>query len=77
MSTVDTPVGHGREIIRRLEWYRRFKDKAYLEAAEQQARIAYVMFCDENCPLPKADAGGPRKTAAGGNSRTSISKAPA
>ena len=33
--------------------------------AEQQARIAYVMFCDDTCPLPKAYAGGPRKTVAG------------
>ena len=65
LSKADTPQPHARAILRRLQWYRTYRDKAYLEAAERQARLAYVRFMDETCPLPKAYAGGPRKTVAG------------
>jgi hypothetical protein len=65
LSKAETPVEHAREILRRLRWYRRYNDAAYLHAAEQQARIAYVRFCDETCPLPKACADGPRRSVDG------------
>jgi hypothetical protein len=64
LSKVDTPDGHAREILRRLAWHRARGDKAYLEAAVRQARLAWVRFMDGKCPLPKAcDA--PQKTVAG------------
>jgi hypothetical protein len=65
LSKADTPDPHAREIIRRLQWYRMYKDPAYLAAAEQQARLAYVQFLDAACPLPKAYSGPPRKTVEG------------
>ena len=55
-----TPRRHAREIIRNVELYRRYGDKAYLKAAETYARLAYVVFCDDKCPLPKARAGSGR-----------------
>ena len=65
LSKAETPAEHAREIVRRLRWYRQHEDEAYLRAAEQQARIAYVQFCDETCPLPKAYAGEPRRSVDG------------
>jgi hypothetical protein len=65
LTNVDGPEKHGREIIRRVEWFRRWRDPAFLIAAERQAETARALFCDDGCPLPKAFAGGPRKTAAG------------
>lgn len=65
LSKANTPRPHAWAILRRLQWHKRYKDEAYLRAAEQQARLAYVRFMDDTCPLPKAYAGGPRKTVAG------------
>ena len=45
--------------------YRRYKDKAYLDAARKQGRMAYALFMDDVCPLPKAYSGPPKKTAEG------------
>ena len=65
LSDADTPQPHAWAILRRLQWHKRYGDEAYLKAAEQQARLAYVRFMDDTCPLPKAYAGGPGKTVAG------------
>jgi hypothetical protein len=65
LSKADVPTPHAREILRRLQWHRRYKDPRYLAAAAQQARLAYVRFCDDTCPLPKARAGAPARTVAG------------
>ncbi len=65
LSAIDTSIKHAREIIRRVEWYKQYKDSAYLRAAEQQALKAYAMFCDDKTPLPKAYAGAARKTVSG------------
>ena len=65
LSKADTPDAHGREIIRLIQWCRKYKDPAYLTAARRQARLAYVRFMDDSCPLPKAYSGSPRKTVAG------------
>jgi hypothetical protein len=54
LSKADTPDPHAKEILRRLLWHRRYGDAAYLKAAEQQARLAWVRFLDDACPLPKA-----------------------
>jgi len=54
LSKATTPAAHAQEIIRMVEAYRTFGEAAYLQAAEQQARLAYVQFCDATCPLPKA-----------------------
>ena len=56
---------HAKEITKRVGWFIRYNDPAYLRAAERQASIAYGMFCDEMCPLPKAYPGMVRKTASG------------
>ena len=64
LSKANSPTPHAREIIRMLEWHRRTCDAAYLKAAEQQARLAYVRFMDNACPLPKATET-PRKTVEG------------
>ena len=66
LSGVDTSVKHAREIMRRVAWYRQYRNSAYLRAAEEQARMAFAMFCDDKSPLPRAYAGAPRKTVAGG-----------
>jgi len=65
LSKADTPQPHARAILSRLQWHRQYKDEAYLTAAERQARLAYVRFIDEACPLPKAYAGRPRRTVGG------------
>lgn len=65
LSKADTPTRHAQAIIRLVRYYRQYKDAAYLKAARRQARIAYVRFMDRTCPLPKACAGGAKKTAAG------------
>lgn len=64
LSKADTPPPHGRAIIRLVEQYRACGDRKYLRAAEQQARLAYVRFLDDRCPLPKA-CETPRKAADG------------
>jgi hypothetical protein len=64
LSKADSAPPHAREIIRRIEWYRAYRDEAYLEAAKEQARLAYVRFMDDKCPLPKAYENA-RPTAAG------------
>ena len=65
LSRADTPGRHAAEIVRLLQWYKIYEDGAYLKAAEKQGRLACVRFMDDTCPLPKAYAGGPRKTAEG------------
>jgi len=65
LSRADTPPRHATEILRRLWWFETYGDRAYLDAAERQARAAYGRFLDGKCPLPKAFADGPRKTASG------------
>ena len=62
LSQADTPDAHAQAIIRLVRHYRRYKDTAYLKAAEQQARLAYARFMDRTCPLPKAYAGGAKST---------------
>ena len=64
LSKADSPKPHAREIIRLLQWHKHTGDAAYLEAARQQARLAYVRFMDDTSPLPKAYET-PRKTVAG------------
>ncbi|NQT89553.1 hypothetical protein HQ560_22480, partial [bacterium] len=64
LSGADSPEPHAREIVRLLEYHKQYKDDAYLKAAEQQARLAYVRFMDDASPLPKAYEM-PRKTQAG------------
>jgi hypothetical protein len=54
LSKADTPAPHGEAIIRLVGLYRTDKDREYLRAAQQQARLAYVRFMDDNSPLPKA-----------------------
>jgi len=65
LSRNNTPSASAREIIRYVKLYRKYEDKAYLEVARRQGRIAYVRFMDATCPLPKAYSGGRRKTAGG------------
>jgi len=65
LSKNNTPRAAAREIARCVKLYRRHKDKAYLEIARKQGRVAYVRFMDDTCPLPKAYSGGLRKTAEG------------
>ena len=65
LSKVHTPTPHAKEILRRLEWYAEYHDADYLRAAEEQARVAYILFCDAQCPLPKAFSGPARITPAG------------
>jgi len=64
LSKANTPTPHAREIIRLLQWHKHTGDAAYLTAAVQQARLAYVRFMDGACPLPKAYEA-PRKTVEG------------
>ena len=65
LSSNNTPSASAREIVRYVKLYRRYKDKAYLEVARKQGRVAYVRFMDDTCPLPKAYSLGRRKTAEG------------
>ncbi|MDP6547044.1 MAG: hypothetical protein QGH60_23970 [Phycisphaerae bacterium] len=65
LSRKNTPSASAREIIRYVKLYRKYKDKAYLEVASKQGRVAYVRFMDNVCPLPKAYSGGRKKTAEG------------
>jgi hypothetical protein len=65
LSKSSTSRSVAREIVRYVKLYRRHKDKAYLDIARRQGRAAYARFMDAKCPLPKAYAGGPRKTAEG------------
>jgi hypothetical protein len=65
LSRTNTSLTHGREILRLLECYTKYDNELYLKAAEQQARMAYAMFCDGKSPLPKAFSGGLQKTASG------------
>jgi len=50
------PNDHANEILRHVELYRAYGDKAYLDVATTYARLAYVIFCDATCPLPRATA---------------------
>jgi len=65
LSGAETPAPHARQIVRLLGLHRTSGQAAYLRAAERQARLAYVRFCDRTCPLPKAHDGPARKTLAG------------
>ncbi len=65
LSRSNTPRAVAREIVRCVTLYRQHKDKAYLDIARRQGRVAYVRFLDNVCPLPKAYAGGRKKTAEG------------
>jgi hypothetical protein len=64
LSMMDTPAPHGEAIIRLLELCRERGDVAYLNPAEEQARLAYVRFMNDQSPLPKAYET-PRRTADG------------
>lgn len=59
---------HASEIIKRIEWYRQYGDKAYLQAATEQADLAYRLFMDDTCPLPKGFNGPVPKTVRGDTS---------
>jgi len=65
LSGSNTSAASAREIVRYVKLYRQYKDKAYLEVARKQGRVAYVRFMDDTCPLPKAYSPGRRKTAEG------------
>jgi len=65
LSKKSTSRAIAREIVRYVKLYRKYKDKAYLQIARRQGRLAYVRFMDDVCPLPKAYSGGRRKTAEG------------
>jgi len=65
LSKATIPNPHARQIIRLVSAYQRYKDPAYLKVALQQGRIAYAMFMDKTCPLPKACSGRPKRTAEG------------
>jgi hypothetical protein len=57
LSRSRTPDGYADEILRNVDYYKRSGDDACLKAADACARLAYVAFCDDACPLPKACAG--------------------
>jgi len=65
LSQSRMPNDYANEILRNIEYYKRYGDDAYLQAADTCARLAYVAFCDDVCPLPKAYAGSPPKTTQG------------
>jgi len=65
LSKDNTSISAAREIVRYVKLYRKYKDKAYLDIARKQGRAAYARFMDNVCPLPKAYAGGRKKTAEG------------
>ncbi|MFP4058660.1 MAG: hypothetical protein ACLF0G_17475 [Candidatus Brocadiia bacterium] len=54
LSQATTPDAHADAILRNLAAYRAGGDPAFLDVARTHARIAYVLFCDQTCPLPKA-----------------------
>jgi len=64
LSDADRPEPHAREIERLLACYKQYGDAAYLRAATEQARLAYVRFMDDASPLPKA-CERPQKTPSG------------
>ncbi|MDP6542384.1 MAG: hypothetical protein QGH60_00250 [Phycisphaerae bacterium] len=65
LSKKSTSRAIAREIVRYVKLYRKYNDKAYLDIARRQGRVAYGRFMDDVCPLPKAYSGGRRKTAEG------------
>ena len=65
LSRSRTPGPYAAEIIRNVQFYRRYRDEAYLEVAETYARLARAAFCDDACPLPKAFAGASPRTTRG------------
>lgn len=67
LSKARTPDRHAKAILQRVDWFREYGDAAYARMAEKQARMAYVQFCDDVCPLPKAVAGSGRIRTADGN----------
>ena len=48
------PTDYARQIIAHLSAYRAHKNAAALKAAEDTARLAFVTFCDDTSPLPRA-----------------------
>ena len=48
------PADYARQIIAHLSTYRAHKNSAALKAAEDTARLAFVTFCDDASPLPRA-----------------------
>jgi hypothetical protein len=60
-------------MLRNIAYYQRYGDDAYLKAADTYARLAYMTFCDDACPLPKAYAGSSPETTLGEPFPTSTS----
>ena len=65
LSSAQLPEKHAQEIIRRVDWFKQYGDVGYLAVARQQAHAAYVLFCDDRSPLPKANAAGAPTTTEG------------
>jgi hypothetical protein len=65
LSQSRTPDDYANEMLRNIEYYRRYGDEAYLKAADTYARLACIAFCDGACPLPKAYAGASPTTTQG------------
>jgi hypothetical protein len=59
------PQRHAVETTRRVRYFEATGDRAYLDAARDQARAARALFLDGRSPLPKAIAGTLAKTPAG------------
>lgn len=48
------PAAYAKQIIAHLSVYRAKQNAAALKAAEDTARLAFVTFCDDASPLPRA-----------------------
>lgn len=66
LSRSRTSSEYGAEIVRYVDLYRQYGDKAYLDAAETYGRLAYLAFCDDKSPLPRARPGSGAYTTAEG-----------